>query len=430
MVWARGSQSVAAVNVTARYAKSDTKTDADDLYLRVREGPGAQRLEVTAELLNSNFESLVTKLTKAGRADMNDITGFTCDPNQPFFLRMTQNGVTKMLPILRSVTDPVTLDIAWSAIPSEEETNTSQLAGLRAYLATPESARPPAVPEVLLQGDLSEDEAAEAIALLYRAKAEAERDTRAAELEAKSITLDGKELKFLEKRFGDAPEGERSLWISMHGGGGAPSRVNDQQWQNQIRLYEPGEGFYIAPRAPTDTWNLWHQAHIDPLFDRMIENYVLINGVNPNRIYLMGYSAGGDGVYQLAPRLADRFAAAAMMAGHPNETQPYGLRNLPFALFMGGEDGTYNRNGIAGKWRDWLQELAEEDVGGYRHFVRIYPGLGHWMQRKDAEGLPWMAAFDREPWPSKVVWFQDDVTHTRRDSLPARAWIIHSASSM
>ena len=38
-------------------------------------------------------------------------------------------------------------------------------------------------------------------------------------------------------------------------------------------------------------------------------------GVDSDRVYLMGYSAGGDGVYQVAPRMADRFAAAAMMAG-------------------------------------------------------------------------------------------------------------------
>ena len=52
---------------------------------------------------------------------------------------------------------------------------------------------------------------------------------------------------------------------------------------------------------------------------------IMLYEVDPNKVYLMGYSAGGDGVYQLAPRMADRFAAAAMMAGHPNETSPLGL---------------------------------------------------------------------------------------------------------
>ena len=63
-----------------------------------------------------------------------------------------------------------------------------------------------------------------------------------------------KEMKYLVRQFGKAQPGERSLWISMHGGGGTAARVNDQQWQNQIRLYEPEEGFVVAPRAPNTDW--------------------------------------------------------------------------------------------------------------------------------------------------------------------------------
>ena len=45
--------------------------------------------------------------------------------------------------------------------------------------------------------------------------------------------------------------------------------------------------------------------------------------------------------------------------------------------------------------------------------VRIYPDTGHWMNRKDREGLEWMKQFQRNTWPSRVEWFQDDVTHNR-----------------
>src|SRR6478752_4120006 len=120
---------------------------------------------------------------------------------------------------------------------------------------------------------------------------------RAAEVAAKSITHDGKTLRWLEKEFGKAPEGKRSLWISMHGGGSGPAAMNDGQWQNQIKLYQPKEGIYVAPRAPTDTWNMWHEGHIDPLFTRLIEGMVATRRVDPDRVYLMGYSAGGDGVW-------------------------------------------------------------------------------------------------------------------------------------
>jgi len=275
---------------------------------------------------------------------------------------------------------------------------------------------PPAVRSVdaaILNRPLNQADAERAVTLLaadrMRQVAAAERDAVA----AKAITLGDKTLRWESRQFGNAPFGKRSLWISMHGGGNAAPAVNDQQWRNQIRLYEPAEGIYLAPRAPTDTWNLWHEAHIDPLFQRLIDAQVAINGVDPDRVYLLGYSAGGDGVWQLAPRMADRFAAASMMAGHPNEAGVAGLRNLPFGIFMGGADSAYDRNRIAAEKSAELAKLHAADPGGYVSMTRIYPGLPHWMNRKDAEGLPWMAQFTRNPWPRRIVWVQDDVTHDR-----------------
>jgi len=150
--------------------------------------------------------------------------------------------------------------------------------------------------------------------------------------------------------------------------------------------------------------------------------------VDPNRIYLMGYSAGGDGVYQLAPRMADRFAAAAMMAGHPNETSPLGLRNLPFTIHMGENDTPYNRNKVAVEWGRKLQELQENDIDGYPHLVKIHKDKGHWMELLDTVAISWMTNFTRNPLPKKVVWKQDDVTHTRfywlKDDKPTEGSLI------
>ena len=236
---------------------------------------------------------------------------------------------------------------------------------------------------------------------------------RAAEVAAREIKDGDKSLRWLEREFNLAQEGERSLWISMHGGGGAPAEVNDQQWRNQIRLYAPPEGIVVAPRAPTNTWNLWHEPHIDRLFERLIEDFVAVRGVHPDKVYLLGYSAGGDGVWQLAPRMADRFASAAMMAGHTNGVNTLGVRNLPFAMFVGGADAAYNRNKVVAEKIAEFGRLRLEDPAGYEHLGRVYPGMPHWMDRKDAEALPWMAKFKRVAWPRKVVWVQTGVTHDR-----------------
>jgi len=285
------------------------------------------------------------------------------------------------------------------------------VAALEAWLKQPEAAR--RLDDPALARPLTRAQADQAIALLGAARMRSISGAAAAAIATKQITIGDKTLKWESKRFGDAAPGKRSLWISMHGGGNASAAVNDQQWRNQIRLYEPAEGIYLAPRAPTDTWNLWHEGHIDPLFQQLIDAQVAVNGVDPNRVYLMGYSAGGDGVWQLAPRMADRFAAAAMMAGHPNDGSLLGLRNLPFAIFMGGADGAYDRNRIAAEKTVALDRLKAADPGGYSHMSRIYPGLPHWMNRKDAEALPWMAGFTRDPWPKRIVWEQDDVLHDR-----------------
>ncbi|GMV25741.1 MAG: hypothetical protein AMXMBFR58_17720 [Phycisphaerae bacterium] len=231
--------------------------------------------------------------------------------------------------------------------------------------------------------------------------------------DARAIAIDGRTMKFEFRVFGDPPATGRSLFISMHGGGGAPAEVNEQQWRNQVRLYEPAEGVYLAPRAPTDNWNLWHEAHIDALFDRIILSAVLFENVDPNRVYLTGYSAGGDGVYQLGPRMADRWAACAMMAGHPNEASPLNLRNVPFIINVGGDDAAYNRNSVAAEWGKRLDDLRSADPSGYIHETHVRPGLGHWMKREDASAIPWMMNHTRNPVPDRVVWRQDDVTSSR-----------------
>ena len=311
--------------------------------------------------------------------------------------------------------------ISWD-VPSEQaqpkpmpESGDSNAAiqDLEKYLAMDPDTRGAIDQQAFATLPLSKEQAIVAERLLIDEHQKRQRESRIKEFESRQLELGELKMPFAYKVFGDKPEGGRSLYISMHGGGGAPKQVNDSQWENQKRLYKLEEGVYVAPRAPTDTWDLWHQSHIDAFFDRLIQDFVLFEDVNPDRVYLMGYSAGGDGVYQVAPRMADRFAAASMMAGHPNETSPLGLRNLPFTIHMGGNDGAYNRNKIAAEWKTKLAELREADPDGYDHFVKIHEGKGHWMDRQDAEAIQWMHQNTRNRFPKKIVWKQDDVVEPR-----------------
>jgi hypothetical protein len=233
------------------------------------------------------------------------------------------------------------------------------------------------------------------------------------EKEMSIITYQDASMPIWFKTFGEQPFGEKSLFISLHGGGNVEPCVNDSQWENQKTLYTLEEGVYVVPRAPGNTWDMWHRPEIDHMFDQLIENMMIFEGVDPNKVYLTGYSAGGDGVYKLCPRTADRWAAANMNAGHPNDASPLGLRNTPFTIHVGAEDSAYNRNKVGQEWADKLSELHREDPNGYIHWAEIYDEMGHWMEGKEKAALSWMAQYTRNPIPDRVVWWQDTVTHDR-----------------
>ncbi len=210
--------------------------------------------------------------------------------------------------------------------------------------------------------------------------------------------------------FGAVPKDGRSLYISMHGGGHCPKEVNDEQWMNQIYLYEPSEGVYIAPRAPWNTSDLWHRKGLDEMLEDVIRACVVFEGVNPNKVYLLGYSAGGDGVWRLAPRMADKWAAASMMAGHPGESSQINLINTPYMIWMGENDHYYDRNILAKEKAQIMDSLSAAHPGKYIHSSHILKDKGHWMEQADTVALSWMAQYRRAPYPKEIVWRQEFVT--------------------
>ncbi len=293
----------------------------------------------------------------------------------------------------------------------------AQTKQLDEWLAIKRSVRPTLSEQAFSNESLNKKQAKKVSELLNR-------DQKFKMIQSYGEQWQGREIRYEEhkmpisyKIWGEEPEDGRSLFLSMHGGGGAPTAVNDKQYENQKKLYDATmkdmEGVYLAMRAPTDTWNLWHQSHIDEFINIIIQLAVIYENVNPNKVYILGYSAGGDGAFQLAPRLADRWAAASMMAGHPGDASALNLRNTPFSVQVGELDSFYRRNEHAAEWELILKDLHTKDPAGYQYMVKIPKGKGHWMQLEDAVALPWMQQYTRNPIPKKVVWRQDDVMHSQ-----------------
>lgn len=249
---------------------------------------------------------------------------------------------------------------------------------------------------------------------------------------------------------GDKPELGYPMYIAMHGGGSDDTPdFNDEQWGEMKTYYSDALdcGVYVAVRGVRDTWDTHFNPESYPLYDRLIRYMILTQDVDPNRVYLEGFSAGGDGVYAIGNRMPDRFAAANMSSGHPNGISMVNMYNLPIQLQAGEYDDEYDRHKITAEYGLKLDELQAE-YGGYEHRTLIHYDCGHnyddfqpapipvmadiaaWLNdgdrtTVDVDSFPpdYMDAFTRDPLPTSLIW---DLS-TRADTRETETFYYMSA---
>ena len=190
-------------------------------------------------------------------------------------------------------------------------------------------------------------------------------------------------LNFYEKIIGKPSSTGYTLFICLHGGGQAAPSVNDSQWKNiipfELNGFQNGT-IAVAPRGINNAWNLHFIDESYPAFTRLIENYIIFKNVDPNRVYLMGFSAGGDGTYQVSERIPYMFAACSPQAGHPNGVSTINLCNLPTYLAAGEKDGAFKRNQICVDYYKKILEQNGKYCGNYIAKVEVVAGSGHSFQ--------------------------------------------------
>ena len=214
------------------------------------------------------------------------------------------------------------------------------------------------------------------------------------------------------KAVGDRPRAGWPLVIAMHGGGGVPKEVNDQQWQHMQVYYkdhpEAGGYLYVALRAPNDNWDGFYDDGISPLVSRLITQLHLTEGVDTDRVHITGVSHGGYGAFVIGPKIPWRFASvhASAAAPTPGRTEAVNLRNTPFSLMVGVNDTAYGRHDLCVKFEARMKELAAAEPGAYPFRAWILPETGHFVPDKDlvTELLPNV----RNAAPEALVWKLSD----------------------
>lgn len=233
------------------------------------------------------------------------------------------------------------------------------------------------------------------------------------DLDANAITANGYTSPFVVREVGEKPEGGWPLVIAMHGGGGAPQEVNDQQWRHMQIYYkdhpELGGYLYLALRAPTNEWNGFYTDYMYPIVQRLIRAFTATRDVNPDRVYLIGYSHGGYGAFAIGPKMPDLFAAIHSSAAAPTdgETTPLTLRSTRFTHMIGENDTAYGRAERNQAFAAEVARLRQQNPGAYPVEMLWQPGFGH-GGLPDRDFITQLYPYTRNPAPSSVTWLQTD----------------------
>jgi predicted esterase len=214
---------------------------------------------------------------------------------------------------------------------------------------------------------------------------------------------------YVVRQVGDRPANGWPLVIAMHGGGNTPKAVNDSQWKTMQKYYkdQPALGGYqyLALRAPNDTWNGFYDEYVPPLITNLIRQFVVLGDVDPDKVFLIGYSHGGYGAFYIGPKIPDRFAAVHCSAGAPTDgtISPLSLRNTRFTFMIGEKDTAYGRRMRCEAFNEEIQKLKTENKDAFPVEMEFKAGYAH-SGLPDRDKLKEMYPYTRKVTPRHLTW--------------------------
>jgi polyhydroxybutyrate depolymerase len=228
------------------------------------------------------------------------------------------------------------------------------------------------------------------------------------------VTVDGDARRVKVYLPDPATGGKLPLVVFLHPAGGSPSQAVEDTHFDQLA----GRAGFIAAFPPADhrTWDVVTRPELietavdERFLEGMIGQLTRDLPVDPARVYVAGFSMGAVMTDRLACSLADRIAAAAIVAGTPwagHACSP--ARPVSILVMHGNADATFPYDAaveLAARWRSvdgcpppaspvpvgtraMLEEIDGCAGGSSVEFVSVDGGPHEWFETPDATDLAW-----------------------------------------
>ena len=432
LVWARSVDYVRAVDVTDRYTQRQEPAGSGKsrLSIRVFDDTSGDRIAANVTIDSAEGGKLVFEgISKDERFDLNDDLIAEVPINKEYEIEFHYDDSRlrrAIKPTQKEVLVAIDMKVGQQRSGSdalvekqssfvESATGRKMAARLKGYFGTPPNDRRGIEFEAEWDLLLLEHEKVIRKMVWEAYRRGYARERMAEDFKANRVTFQEYVSPYVVRSVGTKPKSGWPLFIAMHGGGGAPKRVNDSQWRVMQRYYRDQksvEGYlYLAIRAPNDKWNGFYNWYNLPLTENLIRQFLLFEDVNPNKIYIMGYSHGGYGAFYIGSKMADRFAAvhASAAAPRPGHCPAKNLRNTIFTYMVGENDNRYGRLKRCRKFNDRIKQLRGEQMDIYPVTMEYKPGYGH-GGLPDRDKIKDLYPAERKAIPRHVAWELADST--------------------
>ena len=187
----------------------------------------------------------------------------------------------------------------------------------------------------------------------------------------------------------------RPLILFLHGASGTNKgldHLKEHDFWYCIKGHIAAKDFPFIVVSPTTPKHGWEPQQVKRLIEHIVHDHSKRYRIDPNRIYLTGYSMGGFGTFRTACAYPEMFAAIVPVAGGGEPEQAGNLKNVPTWAFHGDQDEVVPYDHSA-KMIDAMKEAGNTDA----RLTNLH-GAGHGIVGEvyqNPELYPWMLTYPK-----------------------------------